>query len=29
MKKVIIEMENGEVMTGELYEDITPQSIEH
>ncbi len=29
MKKVIIEMENGEVMTGELYEDIAPISVEN
>ena len=27
MKKVIIEMENGEVMTGELYEDIAPITV--
>lgn len=29
MKKVIIEMENGGVMTGELYEDIAPISVEN
>ena len=29
MKKVIIEMENGEVMTGELYEDIAPITVEN
>lgn len=29
MKKVIIEMENGRVMTGELYEDIAPISVEN
>lgn len=29
MKKVIVEMENGGVMTGELYEDIAPISVEN
>ena len=29
MKKVIIEMENGGVMTGELYDDIAPISVEN
>ena len=29
MEKVIIEMENGGVMTGELYEDIAPISVEN
>ena len=29
MKKVIIEMENGGVMTGELYEDIAPITVEN
>lgn len=29
MKKVIIEMENGGVMTGELYEHIAPISVEN
>lgn len=29
MKKVIIEMENGGVITGELYEDIAPISVEN
>ena len=29
MKKVIIEMENGGDMTGELYEDIAPISVEN
>lgn len=29
MRKVIIEMENGGVMTGELYEDIAPISVEN
>lgn len=29
MKKVIIEMEDGGVMTGELYEDIAPISVEN
>lgn len=29
MKKVIIEMENGGVMKGELYEDIAPISVEN
>ncbi len=28
-KKVIIEMENGGVMTGELYEDIAPITVEN
>lgn len=27
MKKVTIEMENGGVMTGELYEDIAPETV--
>lgn len=29
MRKVIIEMENGGAMTGELYEDIAPISVEN
>lgn len=29
MKKVTIEMENGGIMTGELYEDIAPISVEN
>lgn len=29
MKKVIIEMENGGVMRGELYEDIAPITVEN
>lgn len=29
MKKVTIEMENGGVMTGELYDDIAPISVEN
>ena len=29
MKKVIIEMENGGVMKGELYEDVAPISVEN
>lgn len=29
MKKVTIEMENGGVMTGELYEDIAPTTVEN
>lgn len=29
MKKVTIEMENGGVMTGELYEDIAPITVEN
>ena len=29
MKKVIIEMENGGVMKGELYEDVAPLSVEN
>lgn len=29
MRKVIIKMENGGVMTGELYEDIAPISVEN
>ena len=29
MKKAIIEMENGGVMTGELYEDIAPITVEN
>ena len=29
MKKVIIEMENGGVMSGELYEDIAPITVEN
>jgi len=29
MKKVIIEMENGELMTGELYPEIAPISVEN
>ncbi len=29
MKKVRIEMENGGVMTGELYEDIAPVTVEN
>ena len=29
MKKVIIEMENGGVMTGELYPEIAPISVEN
>lgn len=29
MKKVIIEMDNGGVMTGELYEDIAPITVEN
>ena len=29
MKKVIVEMENGGVMTGELYEDIAPITVEN
>ncbi|MDD6043858.1 MAG: peptidylprolyl isomerase [Eubacteriaceae bacterium] len=29
MKKVVIEMENGGVMTGELYEDIAPITVEN
>lgn len=29
MKKVIIEMENGGVMKGELYEDVSPISVEN
>lgn len=29
MKKVTIEMENGGVMTGELYEDVAPITVEN
>jgi len=29
MKKVTIEMENGDVMTGELYEDVAPITVEN
>ena len=29
MKKVTIEMENGGVMKGELYEDIAPITVEN
>ena len=29
MKKVVIEMENGGVMTGELYEDVAPITVEN
>ena len=29
MKKVTIEMENGGIMTGELYEDIAPITVEN
>ena len=29
MKTVTIEMENGKVMKGELYEDIAPKSVEN
>lgn len=29
MKKVIIEMENGDIMKGELYEDIAPITVEN
>ena len=29
MKKFTIEMENGEIMSGELYEDIAPISVEN
>ena len=29
MKKVIIEMENGELMTGELYPEIAPITVEN
>lgn len=29
MKKVIIEMENGGIMKGELYEDVAPISVEN
>jgi len=29
MKKVVIKMENGGVMTGELYEDIAPITVEN
>lgn len=29
MKKVTIEMENGDVMSGELYEDIAPITVEN
>ena len=29
MKKVIIEMEDGGIMTGELYEDVAPISVEN
>ena len=29
MKKVIIEMENGGVMTGEMYENVAPISVEN
>ena len=29
MKKITIEMENGGVMTGELYEDIAPITVEN
>ena len=29
MKKVVIELENGKVMTGELYEDIAPITVEN
>ena len=29
MKKVTITMENGGVMTGELYEDIAPITVEN
>ena len=29
MKKVVIEMENGAVMSGELYEDIAPITVEN
>ncbi len=29
MKRFMIEMENGEVMKGELYEDIAPKTVEN
>lgn len=29
MKKFMIEMENGDVMKGELYEDIAPKTVEN
>ena len=29
MKKVIIEMENGGIMSGELYEDVAPITVEN
>ena len=29
MKKVTIEMENGGVMSGELYDDIAPITVEN
>jgi peptidyl-prolyl cis-trans isomerase B (cyclophilin B) len=29
MKKIVIEMENGEVMTGELYPEIAPITVEN
>jgi len=29
MKEFIIEMENGDVMEGELYEDIAPETVEN
>lgn len=29
MKKVVIEMENGGIMAGELYEDIAPLTVEN
>jgi len=29
MKKVVIEMENGGIMSGELYEDIAPITVEN
>ena len=29
MKNFVIEMENGATMSGELYEDIAPKSVEN
>lgn len=29
MKKVVIEMENGKIMSGELYDDVAPVSVDN
>ena len=29
MKKVVIEMENGKMMSGELYDDVAPVSVDN